>query len=61
MATNDDYDLVVLDVMLPGADGWHVIQEIRKRKSVRMFPATRIALLFCVVTTVIFTVAGRYL
>lgn len=24
------YDLIVLDVMLPGMDGWHVIQELRK-------------------------------
>jgi two-component system copper resistance phosphate regulon response regulator CusR len=24
------YDLIVLDVMLPGMDGWHVVQELRK-------------------------------
>src|SRR5690606_38734585 len=29
-ALNDDYDLVVLDVMLPGLDGWQVLREIRK-------------------------------
>jgi len=29
-ALNDEYDLVVLDVMLPGLDGWQVLREIRK-------------------------------
>ncbi len=29
-ALSDDYDLVVLDVMLPGIDGWQVLQEIRE-------------------------------
>ncbi|AMP09632.1 response regulator [Collimonas arenae] len=29
-ATSDDYDLIVLDVMLPGMDGWAVIRELRK-------------------------------
>jgi two-component system copper resistance phosphate regulon response regulator CusR len=29
-ATTEDYDLVVLDVMLPGLDGWGVLQAIRK-------------------------------
>jgi two-component system, OmpR family, copper resistance phosphate regulon response regulator CusR len=28
-AVADDYDLVVLDVMLPGRDGWSVLQAIR--------------------------------
>ncbi|MEP7181248.1 MAG: heavy metal response regulator transcription factor, partial [Betaproteobacteria bacterium] len=28
-ATSDDYDLVVLDVMLPGRDGWSVLRAIR--------------------------------
>ena len=32
LATSGDYDLVILDVMLPGIDGWHVMQEIRKVK-----------------------------
>ena len=32
MATSAAYDLVVLDVMLPGMDGWHVVQELRKTK-----------------------------
>ncbi len=30
LATTEDYDLVVLDVMLPGLDGWGVLQAIRK-------------------------------
>lgn len=30
-AVNNDYDLVVLDVMLPGADGWQVLKELRQR------------------------------
>jgi two-component system copper resistance phosphate regulon response regulator CusR len=30
MALDQDYDLVVLDIMLPGRDGWSVMQEIRK-------------------------------
>ncbi len=34
MATTEDYDLVVLDVMLPGVDGWRVLQEIRKTKDI---------------------------
>jgi len=32
LALSADYDLIVLDVMLPGADGWTVLQEIRRRK-----------------------------
>ncbi|MEO8417385.1 MAG: heavy metal response regulator transcription factor [Methylophilaceae bacterium] len=30
LALTDDYDLVVLDVMLPGLDGWQVLQGIRQ-------------------------------
>lgn len=30
LATADAYDLIVLDVMLPGIDGWQVVQELRK-------------------------------
>lgn len=30
MARTQTYDLIVLDVMLPGMDGWQVIQELRK-------------------------------
>lgn len=29
LATQNDYDLVVLDVMLPGIDGWEVLRRIR--------------------------------
>jgi two-component system, OmpR family, copper resistance phosphate regulon response regulator CusR len=29
LATTTDYDLILLDVMLPGKDGWSVISEIR--------------------------------
>lgn len=28
--TTGDYDLVVLDVMLPGLDGWRILQGLRK-------------------------------
>lgn len=30
LACSESYDVIVLDVMLPGMDGWRVIQEIRK-------------------------------
>jgi len=30
LAVTEAYDLVVLDVMLPGMDGWRVLQEIRR-------------------------------
>lgn len=30
MASSDAYDLIVLDVMLPGMDGWQVVRELRK-------------------------------
>ncbi len=33
LALTSDYDLIVLDVMLPGMDGWQVIRELRKQKS----------------------------
>ncbi|AIY41227.1 DNA-binding heavy metal response regulator [Collimonas arenae] len=32
-ATTEDYNLIVLDVMLPGLDGWQVIHELRKSHS----------------------------
>ena len=32
-ATTEGYDLIVLDVMLPGMDGWLVIRELRKTHS----------------------------
>lgn len=30
LALTDDYDLIVLDVMLPGLDGWQVLQRVRQ-------------------------------
>jgi two-component system copper resistance phosphate regulon response regulator CusR len=32
LALEHDYDLVVLDVMLPGMDGWSVLRGLRERK-----------------------------
>jgi two-component system copper resistance phosphate regulon response regulator CusR len=32
LATEDHYDLVVLDVMLPGLDGWGVVKRLRGKK-----------------------------
>jgi two-component system copper resistance phosphate regulon response regulator CusR len=32
LAQTGEYDVIVLDVMLPGIDGWAVIQELRKTK-----------------------------
>jgi len=32
LATTSEYDLIVLDVMLPGRDGWSVLQDIRKHR-----------------------------
>ena len=29
-ALTEHYDLIILDVMLPGVDGWHVLREIRR-------------------------------
>ena len=29
-ALSEDHDLIVLDVMLPGLDGWHVLRELRQ-------------------------------
>jgi two-component system copper resistance phosphate regulon response regulator CusR len=34
MATEGEYDLVVLDVMLPGMDGWTVLRRVREQKQV---------------------------
>ena len=30
LALSEDYDLVVLDIMLPGLDGWQVLRELRQ-------------------------------
>ena len=32
MASTDEYDLLILDVMLPGLDGWSIMKELRLRK-----------------------------
>ena len=34
LATSVDYDIIVLDVMLPGIDGWNVMREIRQAKDI---------------------------
>lgn len=34
LATTEDYDIVLLDVMLPGADGWQVLQKLRETRDV---------------------------
>ena len=31
LARDFDYDLLLLDVMLPGRDGWSIISEVRRR------------------------------
>jgi len=31
LALQGEYDLVILDVMLPGLDGWQVLQSLRRR------------------------------
>lgn len=33
LARANQYDVIVLDVMLPGGDGWYVVQELRKGSS----------------------------
>ena len=39
LALTGEYDLIVLDVMLPGADGWQVIRQLRQEKGhPRNFP-----------------------
>lgn len=41
-ALEDDYDLVVLDVMLPGMDGWEVLRRLRMKKDVPVLLLTAI-------------------
>ncbi|NDP60598.1 MAG: heavy metal response regulator transcription factor [Oxalobacteraceae bacterium] len=33
LAVQEDYDLIVLDVMLPGIDGWEVLKKLRETKA----------------------------
>ncbi len=33
MATSETYDVAILDVMLPGRDGWSVLQDLRNSGS----------------------------
>ena len=40
MAAQNDYDLFILDIMLPGMDGFEVITELRKKKHVKMVELT---------------------
>lgn len=32
LALSEEYDLLVLDVMLPGKDGWTILEEVRQQK-----------------------------
>ena len=34
LAQESDFDLVILDVMLPGIDGWQLLQIIRRKSQV---------------------------
>ena len=40
LALGHDYDLVVLDVMLPGMDGWTVLRQLRERKAIPVLMLT---------------------
>jgi len=33
LARGGSYDLLILDVMLPGQDGWSVLRELRERRA----------------------------
>lgn len=33
LALTESYDLIILDVMLPDVDGWHIVQSLREAKS----------------------------
>ncbi|MFO1059706.1 MAG: heavy metal response regulator transcription factor [Dongiaceae bacterium] len=33
LALMNDYDLLIVDVMLPGRDGWSIVAELRRRKN----------------------------
>ena len=32
LALKDDYALIILDIMLPGMDGWQILQTLRTAK-----------------------------
>ena len=34
LALTGDYDLLILDVMLPGRDGWQILQAVRSAMSI---------------------------
>ena len=40
MALENHYDLILLDIMLPGLDGWQVCREIRKKSNVPIIMIT---------------------
>ncbi len=33
LALKDDYALIILDIMLPGMDGWQILQTLRTAKA----------------------------
>ena len=37
---NNNYDLILLDIMLPGMDGWQICREIRKKSNVPIIMIT---------------------
>src|ERR1035441_2434633 len=39
-AEGTDYDAIVLDVMLPGMDGWEILKRLRKTKKTPMLMLT---------------------
>src|SRR5579872_5232473 len=43
LALNAEYDLIIMDVMLPGRDGWSVMTELRRagRKTLALFLTAR--------------------
>lgn len=40
LALNKDFDLILLDVMLPGKDGFEICREVRKRKEIPILMVT---------------------
>lgn len=37
LALKDDYALIILDIMLPGMDGWQILQTLRTAKQTLLF------------------------